>query len=145
MGPEQKQFLNSIISNLGGQSQEALGGLLQGFDEDLFQSSVVDPSLKTFEQQILPSIQQRFVDANAGSSSALNQALTQSAGDLSNILAGQRINLQQSAGQQQLGALGQILGLLNTRQFDPLVQGPKAGLLKDLIGAGSSIGSSFFF
>jgi hypothetical protein len=142
MTPQQQKFLNNLLSGLGGQSQDAYGGLLKGFSEEEFQKGVVDPTMKTFQQQILPAIDQRFNDANAGSSSALNQALTGSANDLSNILAGQRINLQQSMGQQQLGALGQIMGLLNSRQFDPIVQGPSGGLLKDLLGAGASLGSA---
>lgn len=142
MTPEQKQFLNSLITGIGPQAMQAYPGLLQGYSEDLYQTGVVDPAMRQYEQQILPSIQQRFVDANAGSSSALNQALTQSAGDLSNILAGQKINLQQSMSQQQLGALGQILSLLNTRQFDPIVQGPQSGLLKDLVGTGGQLGGA---
>ncbi len=142
MTPEQMQFLNSLISGLGSQSQDALSGLLRGYDEDLFQKGVVDPSMRTYQQQILPAIEQRFVDANAGSSSALNQALSQSAGDLSNVLAGQRVGLQQSMASQQLGSLGQILSLIGQRSFDPIVQGPKAGLLKDIVGAGASIGSA---
>lgn len=142
MTPEQKQFLNSLIGNVGPLAQQAFPGLLKGYDENLFQSGVVDPSMRQYQQQILPAIQQRFVDANAGSSSALNQALTQSAGDLSNVLAGQRINLQQSMSGQQLGALGQILGLLGQRSFDPIVQGPQGGLVKDLIAGGSQLGAA---
>ena len=94
MTPEQRKFLKSILGNMSPQSMGALGGLLKGYDEDMFQKSVIDPSMRTYEQQILPAIEQRFTDANAGTSSALNQALTQSAGDLSNVLAGQRVNLQ---------------------------------------------------
>jgi hypothetical protein len=142
MTPEQMKFLNSLITGLGPQAQQAFSGLLQGYDEDIFQKGVVDPSMRTYQQQILPAIEQRFTDANAGSSSALNQALSTSAGDLTNILAGQRIGLQQSMGNQQLGALGQIMSLLGQRSFDPIVQGPKAGLLKDIVGAGASIGSA---
>lgn len=142
MSPEQKQFLNSLITGVGPMAQNAFPGLLQGYSEDLYQTGIVEPAMKQYENQILPAIQQRFVDANAGSSSALNQALTQSAGDLSNVLAGQKINLQQSMSQQQLGALGQILSLLGQRSFDPIVQGPQSGLLKDLIGAGGQLGAA---
>ncbi len=105
----------------------------------MFQKGVVDPSMRTYEQQVLPGIQQRFTDANAGSSSALNQALTQSAGNLSNDLAGQRIGLQSSMAGQQTGALQQILGLLGQKSFDPIVQGPQGGLVKDLIAAGGNV------
>lgn len=131
-----------ILGQVGGQSGNALQGLLKGYDEDMFQKGVVDPSMRTYNQQILPSIQQRFTDANAGSSSALNQALSQSAGDLSNVLAGQRIGLQSSMANQQLGGLQQIMGLLGQKSFDPIVQGPQAGLMKDIISAGGQIGAA---
>jgi hypothetical protein len=117
-------------------------GLLKGYDEDLFQKGVVDPAMKQYENQVLPSIQQRFVDANAGSSSALNQALTQSATDLQGSLSGQRLQMQQGAQQNQLQVLAQLLGLTTARQYDPIVQGPSTGILPDLIKGGAAIGSA---
>ncbi len=143
MSPEQQKFLNSLISGVGGDVQGAFPGLLQGYNEDTFQKGVVDPAMKTYEQQILPGIEQRFTDANAGSSSALTQALAQSSNDLSNTLAGQRIGYQQMAGNQQLGALQQILSLLSQRSFDPIVQGPQKGLVSDLISAGGMLGGAY--
>lgn len=132
-----------MFGQLGDQSLGTYGNLLQPYSEEFFQQSVVDPSMRQYEQQMLPAIQQRFVDANAGSSSALNQALTSSAQDLSNVLAGQRINLQSSMANQNLGALGQIMQMFSQRQFDPIVQGPTSGLLKDLVAAGGQIGGAY--
>lgn len=143
MTPQQKQFLNSLLGSVGGDVQGAFPGLLQGFSEENFQKGVVDPTMKTYQNQVLPGIEQRFTDANAGSSSALNQALVQSSEDLSNTLGGQRINYQQMMGQQQLGALSQIMSLLGARSFDPIVQGPQKGLLADTIGAVGSLGSAY--
>jgi hypothetical protein len=141
MSPQQQQALNSLLGgNLGG-AQQAFGNLLGGYSEDTFQKGVVDPAMKTYQQQILPALEQRYSDLNLGSSSALNQALAQSAGDLSNLLAGQRINLQQSMAGQQQNALNSLLGLIGQRSFDPIVQGPQRGLLHDAIGAGSQIGA----
>lgn len=142
MTPEQKQFLNSLITGVGPQAQSAFPGLLQGYSEDTFQKGVIDPAMRTYQQQVLPALEQRYGDMNAGSSSALNQALVQSSQDLSNVLAGQRIGYQQMTGQQQLGALQQILGLLGQRSFDPIVQGPQGGLLKDLVGVAGQLGSA---
>ncbi len=141
MTPEQRQFLNSLITGLGPQAQGAYPGLLQGFSEENFQKGVVDPTMKTYQQQILPGIEQRFTDVNAGSSSALNQALVSSSEDLSNILAGQRVGYEQMSNQKQLGALAQILSLLGQRQFEPIVQGPQRGILGDLLQGGASIGA----
>lgn len=114
---------------------------------DFYQKGLVDPSIRTYNEEILPSIQQRFVDANAGSSSALNQALAKSATDLSSGLSGQLSGLlyqgQQQGSQNQIGALNQILSLLGQRTFDPLVQGPQTGLLKDIIGTAGQLGGAY--
>lgn len=144
MTPEQRRFLGGFLGNINPKKlARQTKGLMEGYDEDLFQSSIVDPAMKQYEEQILPAIQQRFVDSNSAASSALNQTLTQSAGDLSNVLAGQKINLQQSMSGQQLGALSAILSLLGQRSFDPLVQGPTSGLLKDIIAGGAGIGAGY--
>jgi hypothetical protein len=123
--------------------------LMQGSDpsqfQDMFQQSFVDPAMLTYEQQVLPAIQQRFVDAGAGSSSALNQALAQSAGDLSTMLGsqmGQFTQNQQQLNQQgQLGALSALQGSMGQRSFDPMIQ-QQQGLLGPLIGAGGQIGAA---
>jgi len=111
----------------------------------MFQQSVVGPAMQTYEQQLLPALQQRFVDANANSSSALNQALAQSAGDMSKLLAGQRLDLQQNVAGRQSNALQGLSGLLGAKSFDPIIQGPQGGLLKDLLQAASSLGGAYLF
>ncbi len=124
--------------------------LLQGFDQtqlmDFYQKGLVNPTIQTYQEQVLPSIQERFIDANAGSSSALNQALAKSATDLSSGLSGQLAGLlyqgQQQGAQNQLGALNQILSLLGQRTFEPIVQGPQTGLLKDIIASGAKVGAA---
>jgi len=124
---------------MGPDAASAFGDLLQPYSEEMFQSSVVDPAMKTYEQQMLPGLQQRFVDANASSSSALNQALAQSAGDMSGLLAGQRLDLQQAAAQRQQGALSGLVGLAGGKTMEPIVQGPKPSLLGGLLqGAGAA-------
>jgi len=78
--------------------------------------------MMNYEQNVLPSIQQSFGDANAGSSSALNQALASSAQDLSTSLGGQMGNFYQQYQQNQLGALGQLGGMSGQRLIDPIIQ-----------------------
>jgi len=160
MTSEQKKFLAKTLNKLGPQSidlfQDLLGGgnaqQLPGY-EDQFQQGVVKPSLKTYQQEILPALEQRYADIGATSSSAFNQALQKSAEDLSDLLSGQRIAYQQGqqnfqlgqrqlSQQAQMGALQQVLGLLGQRQFSPIVQGPQRGLLGDVIGAGASLGAA---
>ncbi len=149
MTPEQRNFLSQILSgSTGSQASGALGNLLQGYNEDFFQKSVIDPSLRTYQRDILPAIGQQFISADAGSSSALNQALAKSAEELSQTLAGQRLGLQQMAGQQQLGGLGILGSVLGQRSFQPIVQDAQPGILGDIIKAlggfgGNLIGRGF--
>lgn len=142
MTPEQQQFLASLLPQLQGQAEGAFPGLLQGFSEENFQKGVVDPALRTYRQDILPEIEGRFADA--GASSALNQALARSSEDLSSIISGQRIGYQGQQQQAQLGALGQILSLLGQRAFQPIIQGPQQGILGDLLSTGARAGAAYF-
>lgn len=140
MTPEQQQLLSNLINDAGPQAVGAFPGLLQGFSEENFQKGVVDPTVRNYRQDILPEIEGRFADS--GASSSLNQALASSSEDLSNVLAGQRINYQQGQQQAQLGALNQILGLLGQKSFQPIVQGPQPGILGDIIAALGKVGAS---
>lgn len=125
--------------------------LLQGFDPNqlmqFYQKGLVNPTMQNYNEQVLPSIQERFLDANAGSSSALNQALAKSATDLSSNLSGQLAGLlyqgQQQGATNQINALNQILSLLGQRTFDPIVQGPQTGVLKDIIKGGVQAGAAY--
>lgn len=79
--------------------------------EEAFKKGVVDPMMMQYNQQVLPSVQQRFVDANAGSSSALNQALASSANDLTTQLGGLYLPFMQGQQQTQLQAAQGLTGL----------------------------------
>lgn len=151
MNPQQQGFLNNTLSQTQGPANSALLSLLNGFDPnqlmEFYQKGLVNPSLQTFNEQIIPSIQQRYVDANAGSSSALNQALAKSATDLSSGLSGQLAGLlyqgQQQGSQNQLNALNQVLSLLTNKTTSPIVQGPQSGLLQDLLKGSTQLGAGY--
>lgn len=146
MTPQQQSFLNSILGTTQPQTGQALQSLLGEFDpnqlNDFYQKGLVNPTIRTYNEQVLPAIQQRFGDLNAGSSSALNQALAQSATNISQGLSGQLSGLlyqgQQQGNANQLSALSQILSLLGQRNFSPIIQSPTQGLIGPLIGAGGS-------
>ena len=127
------------------QAQGAYGEFLQPYDPEqfqgLFQQAFIDPAMQTYEQQVLPSIQQRYIGANAGSSSALNQALASSASDLSTSLGSQMGQFYQQQQQNKLGALGQVGGLAGQRTVDPIIQKP-GSVVGDVIGAGGDIGAA---
>lgn len=97
--------------------------------------------MQTYNQQIIPGIQQRFVDANASSSSALNQALTQSATDLGTMLGSQQLDFFKQQQANQLSALSGLGGLAGQQTFTPLIS-QKQGILGSLIGAAGNIGAA---
>lgn len=139
----QQNILNDLLTQLGPNAAEMFG---QFFDpsgyEDVFQRSVVDPAMMAYEQQALPAIQQRFVDANAGSSSALNQALGQSATDLSTMIGQQAGQFYQNQQGNQLNAMQLLNQLIGQKTFDPMVQ-QKQGLAGPLLGAAGTLGGAY--
>ncbi len=139
MTQQQTDFLNQVLQGQGPQAGAAYQQFLQPYDpsqfQDLFQQAFIDPAMQVYEQQALPAIQQRFVDANAGSSSALNQALGQSAKDLSTALGSQMGQFYQGQQSNQLQALQLLNQLLGQRQFEPsLSTQQKGGLFEPLMG-----------
>jgi hypothetical protein len=106
--------------------------------QKLFQQQAIDPALAALQKQIIPGIQQQFVDANAGSSSALNQALSEAASDVTTNLGSQFMNFFQQQQQNKLGALGQLGGIFGQRTFDPIYS-QREGISGPLIGAGGDI------
>ena len=108
----------------------------------MFQQTTIDPALQALQQQILPAIQQRFADANASSSSALNQALAQTATDLSTSLGSQFGQFAQGQQQLQQGARGQALPFLTQPTFQPVLE-QKQGILGPLIGAAGQAASAY--
>lgn len=130
---------------MGGQASQAYQQFLQPYDpsqyQDVFNKAIVDPAMQNYNQQIVPALQQRFVDANAGSSSALNQALGQSAADLSNMLGGHYLNFFNQQQANKLSALSGLGGLASQQTFTPLVS-QNQGLVGPLIQAGGNIASA---
>lgn len=143
--PQQQQFLGQI---LGPQSNQMAGqayqDMLQSPDSqqfgDMFQKSFVDPAQQTMQRQLIPGMKEQFMGMDESGSSALNQALSQSATDMSTALGGQymnQYNQQQANRMQALGLGGNMVG---QRTFDPIIQ-QQQGLAGPLIGAaGTALG-----
>lgn len=83
----------------------------QGIDQSAFKTGVVDPMMQQYNQQVLPSVQQRFTDLNAGSSSALNQALASSANDLTTQMGQMYLPFMQNQQQNKLAAASGLSNL----------------------------------
>ncbi len=145
--PEQKQFLSNIFGGTGA-AGEAMGQFLKPYSpeayQDVFNKAVVDPTMMQYQRKVLPSINQQYVDANAGSSSALNQALAQSATDLGTTLGGAYGQFFQNQQANTLNALGQMGGLATQKTFSPLIS-QQSGWLGPTIGALGQIGGGWAF
>lgn len=91
-----------------------------------FKYGVVDPMMQQYSQAVLPALQQRFVDSNAGSSSALNQALAASAGDLTTQMGSLYLPYMQNQQQTRLAAAGGLSGTV-LPYMQNMMQGQLAG------------------
>lgn len=109
----------------------------------MFEEQYIKPAEQAYERFTLPGIQQRFVDVDAGSSSALNQALAQSATDLSTALGTQFGQFMTGQQQQQQQALNQLLQLLTGQTFTPIIQ-QQQGILGPLLGATGQLAGAYF-
>jgi hypothetical protein len=106
----------------------------------MFQKSFIDPAQQAMQRQIIPGIKEQFLGDESGSS-ALNQALAQSATDLSSTLGQQYMNQYNIGQDRQMQAFTGLGGLAGQRTFDPLIQ-QRQGLAGPLIGALGQIGGA---
>ena len=144
---EQAGFLKEVLGGTGTPAAQAYRQFLQPYDpsqfEGLFQKAFIDPAMMSYEREVLPAIQQRFVEEGAGSSSALNQALAQSAADLSTMLGTQMGGFYGQQQEAQLNALQMLSQLAGQRAVEPVIQ-QKRGILGPLIGMGGRIAGGLF-
>lgn len=144
----QGDLLNQLLSMLSGtgaqgfeQGLQSLMGLLSGSPESF--QAFEDPLKRQFQEETLPSLQERLtgLGAGGGRSSGAAQILGQAGEKFSEGLASQRANLQQNAIQQLLATFlgGSQLGL-GTSTFDYL-QKPQGFGSSFGGGLGQTIGS----
>ncbi len=107
--------------------QQLFGGDFEAFEQPLIQQ---------FEQQIAPGIAERFAGLGAGSSSGLNQALAQEAGNLTTKLGSQRANLMMQGLPQALSfgqaPMAQQLSLIQPSPFQGAAVGGTGGAFGSL-------------
>jgi hypothetical protein len=138
MIPEQQQLLSQL---LGGVREtlppafESLKDLLRGRTE-----TFETPMISEFEQQIVPSIAERFTGMGAGAqqSSAFRQALGEAGAGLTERLASLREGLKM----QGLGQLSSLLmGGLGAQPFETLYRPATSGFLGGMApGVGQATG-----
>lgn len=154
--PEQKRALSEYFSQgidknpLYSSGSSYLQGLLSN-SPDAF-SAFEAPYFQNFEQNIIPSIAERFAGmgtgAGASSSSALYNSLAQAGRSLQTDLAGLRSGLQMQALPQALGYAQQPysnkLAGIGARGFENVYQPGSTGLLGGITsGLASGLGSGF--
>jgi len=141
--PEEEQRLNELINQNLPLLQQVLSGGLQGLGtpeaQQQFEAQFLDPAMMNYEQQVIPGLKQQFTDLGASSSSAMNQALAASAGNLMTDLYG-KFAQQQYGGQQNIMQL--LLGLLANPQNEAMIrqnQGILPGMVQGMGAAAAAI------
>jgi len=95
----QQQTFDLVQQLLGGgggmgQSQDFLQNLTKPYDptsaNEFFNKGIRDPTMKDWEENTLPSIQEHFIGQNAGRSGAANRAISGSGADLMAMLSGEK-------------------------------------------------------
>lgn len=145
LSPDQ-QRLFSQLGTMGPAYTAGLQQMAQGLapeqQQQVYEQSYLQPALQALQEQIAPAIQQRFVDAGAGSSSALNQALARAAADVSTGIGsgyGQFLTGQQGLQQNALAQMGGLLqGIAGQRTFEPHFQRSQGILGPILMGANTA-------
>jgi hypothetical protein len=178
ISPEQQAVLNQLLTGIQGgefsqfgQSEQfgqglgALSSLLGGFDPqrttESFQQQVATPARQQFQEEVLPSIQERLIGAGAGRGTTAQRQFAQ-AGQrfeqgLAGQLAGQLQQGEQFGAQQQLQALGIAPGFVSSpqqqqlqaiatalgiRSFENVQQQKSPSILGPLLGAAGTIGGA---
>ena len=89
--PQQNATALSAIDKVMQGSAETPMQQVEGYDvgeydptalQTWYKSALVDPAMKNWEESVVPSLQEKFVSQNAGSSGAANRAIAGSAADL---------------------------------------------------------------
>ncbi len=153
--PEQMNFINSVLSMLGGQGNQGMGSVLQYY-MNLMQggpeatAAYEAPMMRQFNEQIVPGIAEKYGGAGALSSSGFSQELGHAGTDLQERLAMMRAN-QQMQGAQGFGNLFQGLGQMTTgfspfgymnEERNPSFLSSLGGLFGSGLGGGASMGLS---
>jgi len=135
--PEQQSYLSSAMRG----TQQMAQPMDPAQFQQMFQQSFVDPAQQMLQRQIVPGIKEQFMGMDESGSSALNQALAQSATDLSTVLGSQLMNQYGLGQQRQLGALGQLGGLAGQHTFQPWME-QNPGFMNELIKAAATLGGA---
>ena len=135
--PEQEQLQKLITESISG-GDNALSGLFGAFDQGEFDKGVTQPALKNFQENILPSLQEKFIAGNQVGGSGMQRAQNKAGVDLQSQLAQLMYQAQQQQKQNQMAGINTALG---TKAFENQYKPGTGGALQSLVqGAGQGLG-----
>lgn len=136
---------NPLYSQASNQVSQQLNPYNSPQFNQQFQDAFVNPAMKSYNEEVLPSIRSQYYSPTAAYGAGLNQAINKSAENLQQGLG--QLRAQYGLSQQGMGAANS-LGLIQQQQnsgqnyynqlfgaspVSALVQGPQSGPLKDVL------------
>ncbi len=136
--PEQQELTRLIIDGLKGGGEGPLKELFGAFNPAEFDKGVTQPALKNFKENILPSLQEKFIAGNQVGGSGMQNAQNKAGVDLQSKLAELMYGAQQGQKQNQLQGVNSALGVKPFENvYKPATQGVLQGFAQ---GAGNAAG-----
>jgi hypothetical protein len=137
--PEQEQLMKLITDGLSG-GDNALSGLFGQFNQGEFDKGVTQPALKNFQENILPSLQEKFIAGNQVGGSGMQRAQNKAGVDLQSKLAELMYQAQQGQKQNQLAGVNTALG---NKAFENVYKPGSEGAVQGFVkGAGQGLGQA---
>ncbi len=121
--PQQKELMGLLTQGIkggGGPFKDLLGD----FNPEQFEKGVTQPALKNFQENILPTLQEKFVSGSGVRGSSFRNAQLKAGTDLQSQLSALMYQAQQQQKQNKLAGLQSALGV---RGFENVQQGASPG------------------
>lgn len=139
--PEMEELMKLLITGLS-EGKGQFADIFGPFNEQAFEKGVSQPALKNFQENILPTIQEKFIGQGQTQSSGFNRGLLKAGTDLQSQLAALLYNAQQQQQQNRLQGAQTILG---TKPFENIYRPGGEGLVQGVLkgfatGVGQGIG-----
>lgn len=136
--PQQERLMQLLTEGIT-KGEGPLSDLFGSFDEKSFEESIAEPALKSFQNKILPMLQEKFISSGQVGGSGMRNAQLSAATDLQDRLAQLMYQARQQHQQQRLSGISQALG---TRGFENLYKQGSPGAAQSLTsGLSSSLGN----
>lgn len=109
-----------------------LADLFGSFDEAAFKQGVTDPSIKEFQEKILPQLQEQFINSGQTLSTGFGKAQLQAGNDLQSKLAQLMYQAREGQKQNRIGGVNTALG---TKGFENLYRKETSGAVQGFANA----------